>query len=403
MRSHLLAALALLWLAAPLNAQAKEFVFVPELKVDVSKVNLRRGGGMLTVGPKGQMVFLPEFYRSAIHAYDSTGRDLGWQLPIGRGANQEIGWVRRMGWIGDSLWVHDHMYDQVVVVDPAGRVARSLETPSWVRPGWGDRRRYPIFADMEWRGVLGDGSILVLPSRSRNIFDTPQFDRDAHHLVRADADGRILNTVARIPRMTGNLELRSGAERARVRVEHFAPTFWQVGNDGQRIAVVTPSRVDSGAFTVTVVKPAGDTVYSRAYRAAARKVSQGFRDSALAKIKPFGRHSAEAIRDTVDKLMSRFVSPVVNVSVGVDGAVWVWLREPGRAPNEWRAMILDPAGNVVGMTTLPRSFRAAEVSTDHLWAITRDGNLAYLERFRRAPATAARPARSARTSASSRP
>lgn len=392
-------------LASPLCvtvAQPREFRFVPDLKIDISKESLRQGAGLLAVSPSGRIVFLPEFYRGTFRVFDSTGAEQPFDLTIGRSRGNEIGWVQRVGWLGDSMWVADQAFDQLVVVGPSGRVIRSLERPSWVRPRWRDRRRYPLFSAMEWESLSPDGTMLVRPSRPRMIFDTPQYDRSSQYLVRTDRDGIILSTVARIPLDEGLLRLRDGTERRELRVDFLARPLWKTSSGGQRIAVVTQSRADSGVFHVTMLSAAGDTVFSRGYRAAARRVSPEQRDAALGRVQPFGAFSADALRDSLRKLMPAFHPPAHGLSMGVDGSVWVWVRAPDAPPQEWTAMIIDPAGTLVGQARLPRSYRSAEVSTSHVWLISRgERNAAAIERLRRAPATAAPPSRSARTAAPS--
>jgi hypothetical protein len=406
-----LTAVPALALPAPSRAQESQppaFRFVPELSIDLSRLNVRRGGGLLSVSPSGRMLFLPELYRSEFRPFDSTGAELGWTLMVGRATDSEIGFVQRVGWIpGDTLWVADQAYDHVVLVDPGGRVFRSLERPSWVRPRWSDRRRYPLFSGFILEAVYPGGELLVRPTRPRHLFDTPLFDRDHLYLLRTDRDGRILRTVMKVPALDGRIELRDGTERRMQRVDYFPRTFWKVSSDGQRVAVVTPALRDSGSFTVTMLDAMGDTVFSRPYRARAVRIPPARRDSILARIQGFGRHSAQAVRDTVRALMPDFESPVVLVAVGIDHSVWVWLRQPGNSMQEWTTLMISPTGQVVGTAVLPRSFRAAEVSMHNVWAITREGsgNALQLRRFRREPlpATAARPARIARSAASSPP
>lgn len=397
--------LALSFLLCATAVSAQEFRFESELRIDLATENVRRGGGLLSVSPTGRMIFLPEYYRSAFRAFDTTGKDLQWDLRVGRTNDADIGWVRRLGWIGrtDSMWVEDQMYGQVLVVDPAGKVQRGVEEPSWVRPRWAERRRYPLFTDMEWVGVYSDGTMLVLPRRPRALFDTPQYDRAMQHLLRVDADGIIRGTVARVPVVEGRLQFRDGTQRRWQRVDFFPRHYWKASPDGQRVAVVTQSRTDSGAFRAVMLDANGDTVFARDYTATATRIPPERKAEALRGIQPFGKFTADMIRDSVRRRMADFEPPVVELSVGVDHSLWIWLRDPGGPATEWVAMILDPTGAKVGYARLPRSFRTAEVAVDRAWTLTRgDRTQLWIERFRRVPATAARPSRSARTSAPSR-
>lgn len=397
---------AAVWLtcAASLGAQTKRLTYVRDTSFNFSAQGFRRLV-MVLVAKDGRMIVAPEFFSGTAVAFDSTGKKLPWALPLRRGDNSEVWGVSRWGWVGDSVWVVDPGFRQIAMIGRDGKVAKSIGFPSWVRPFWRDRRKYPLFSQMQWQAMYDDGTLLVEPSKSRRLLDTPEYDRSQKVLVRVDRDGRILRTVARAPEMEGRMQLRSGTERRWVSVPNFPRTFWQTSADGERIAVVTPLPRDSGAFRVTMLSDQGDTVFSKRYVVDAARVSKAATDGFLATVQPFGRYTAQQIRDTIVKQMAAFHSPIVALHVGVDHSTWIWIRRPTSDPQQAEWFVIDAKGEPVGVTVFPRAFKMTAASLDRVWTVESDRvkQTSTIVRLRRADARAARPTRSARASASSSP
>ncbi len=404
MRSRwIVVAVALCLCTTALGAQHRRLTYVPDTAFQLADQGIRRLVTAL-VRKDGRIVVASEYYYGEAIALDSMGRKLPWALPLGpqRG---EVGTVGSWGWVGDSLWIADGFFKQIAIVGGDAKVAASIRFPSWVRPFWRDRRKYPLFSDMAWLAMYGDGTMLVEPSQSRTLLDTPGYDRSQKLLVRVDRDGRIVRTVARVPEMDGRMVLRSGAERRTVTVPGYARTFWKASTDGERVAVLTPSPKDSGAFQVTMLSSWGDTVFSKRYVVDAARAAKSAMDGFLASIKPFGRYTAEQIRDTVAKQISAFSSPVLALHVGLDHSTWVRVRRPASDPRQSEWFVIDEKGAPVGNAFFALTFRPTALSVDRIWTVERDRvqQTSTIVRLRRADATGVRPARSARTSASSTP
>jgi len=390
-------------MAASLGAQLPELQYAPDLTIDLAKEGMR-GVAQMIVNNRGKMVVVHAIYPAELIAFDSAGRKQVWPLKIGsRTVKSEVAGIASMGWVGDSMWIFDPAFDQLAVVDSNGKLLKSLERPSWVRPFWRDRRKYPLFRGLIWQALYPDGTALVTPLSPRALFDSPEYDRSKMHLLRVDADGKILKTIARVPAGDPRLQLRDGMERTVIGLPFFAKTVWKVSADGQRIAIVKPltTAADSGAFVVTALNPDGDTLFSRRFVAETKRVPTDEVEKALAAVKPFGRYTAEWIRDTLRKQVPVFESRVVTVNIGVDNSVWVWLRSP--VP-ESRAFVIDARGEPVGTVGFPPSWKLGALSVDRLWTTQRVGTARHgrqnIVRLQRVVATAARPSRSASASAS---
>src|SRR5690349_18269226 len=173
------------------------------------------------------------------------------KMSLGRGRGSDVFYVTQWGLVGDSVWVLDPVYKQVVWVGMDGTVKKSVGWPSWVRPFWADRRKYPLFASIRyWYAAYPDGTILVWPGEPRRVLDTPGYDPNQDLIVRIDGDGRIVRTVARVPSMDGRFELRGGTEKMTVTVPNYPKVLSRVSSDGRRVAVVSPIATDSGAFRI---------------------------------------------------------------------------------------------------------------------------------------------------------
>ena len=372
--------LALLTIGAffPAGAQPAALRFEPDLTLDVGDVSLTRYSQLL-VDRRGRIWIATGAWDGLLVAFDSTGKRLDVNTPLGgrRNRSAEIGWVSRWGLTGggDSLWIGDRMFGQLLVLNDSGKIDHSYERPIWLRPSWSERRNYPLFSGLEWEAVYTDGTVLVTPGRRRALFDSPNYDRNAVHLLRATADGKILRTIAKLPASAGlnghRLLLRDGTERKSFDIPFFARAAWKVSPDGQRIAIVLPQLgpADSGAFRVVMLNAQGDTLFNRRYVTESTRVPVEAVAARLNAVTAFGRYSAEWIRDTLRKQIPVFASRVLSVQVGSDNSVWVWLTSTEAGS---RAFVIDANGEPVGTAHFPPGTRIAALARDHIWTSQRD-------------------------------
>ena len=379
-------------------AQIPELRFAPErvIELGAGKTQLGRYSQVL-VDRSGRFFVATGQWDGELIGFDSTGKALGWRVPVGRRSNRDIGWIDSWGFAGDSVWIYDRMYDQLVILGDSGKIERSIERPTWLRPGWGDRRKYPLFSGLEWVASYGDGTVLVRPGRRRAIFDAPEYDRSALHLLRATDDGRILRTIAKLPAHATELPsnfsmpvvLRDGVERKSFQVPFVARTAYRVSHDGQRIAIAEASKTDSGVVRVIMLNAEGDTLFARQYTSEATRLTKEQVEQRLSGVTPFGKYSADWIKDTLRKNIPAFDSRLMQVQIGLDHSTWIWFRQgvPGA-----RALVLDARGNPVGWATFPPGARLTALSLDRIWAIETDPksrirDAAVLVRLKRQPQT----------------
>jgi hypothetical protein len=400
----IVAALALLASAVPASAQWRAVALTRDTSLDLKKAGFPRTSQVL-INRDGRILIATEYFGGEIASFDSALKKLPWKVQTGRkpeGGMSDVVYVNQWGFVGDSVWLLDPYYKHIAYIGTDGSVAKSIGFPSWVRPFWKDRRKYPLFANMAWQAAYPDATLLVEPSLPRRILDTPGYDADQRMLVRVDGDGRVVKLVARMPAMDGRVTLRSGTERTTVNVPNFPKAYWKVSTDGRRVAVVTPIASDSGAFRVDVMDENGDTVFTKRYAVDAARMPATRVDSLVAPQKGFGRYSVEQVRDTVRKLIPAFYTPLVGVDIGLDYSVWVSVRRPTTKIEHTDVLVLDPKGEPVGITTVLRNAKIMGRSLDRLWIqeLDRGKNTNLLVLYSVGP-KAARPSRSVRAAASS--
>jgi hypothetical protein len=362
----------------PQPPQPPQLHFEPEMTLDVGNIALSRYSQVL-LDRRGRIWISTGAWEGQVLAFDSTGKSLGFRTPIGgrRNRQAEIGWVNKWGLTadGDSVWIGDDYFRQLVVLDDSGKIARSMERPIWLRPAWSERRRYPLFSGLQWEAVYSDGTVLVTPGRRRALFDSPFYDRSAVYLLRASSSGKILRTIAKLPSSAASnghrLLLRDGVERKGFEIPFFAKSAWKVSADGQRIAIAQPllGAADSGAFRVVMLNAEGDTLFARRYVTEATRVPPEVVASRLSTVTAFGRYSAEWIRDTLRSQIPVFATRVLSVQVGIDHSVWVWFSAPEAGS---RAFVIDANGDPVGVAQFPVGTRIVALSRDHIWISQRD-------------------------------
>ena len=333
---------ALLLSILPATAWAQGAVprqyLAPDLEITARQIKAQ-GSSMpanVSVAPDGRMVVIPKAFFGGIHAFDASGKSLGWNVAV-EGPKAEIGWVGTWGWTGTTFWVGDPRYGQVVLVNTKGRIVRSIEYPSWVHPHWADRRKYPLFASMEVRAVYPDSSMLVVPLRPRSVLDTPGYDRERSQLVHVSPSGAIERTITTFDPVRGNLR---------------AHDFQAVSSDGFRIALVSPgtTATDSGTVRVVMVNEKGDTIFQRRIPQPAVRVRQA----------------------AVDKIPA-FRSFVTDAFVGNDYTTWVVQRPVIDSAKARDAIVLDPRGNPIAVVALPDGITPRAVDRQHMWGIDRAG------------------------------
>ena len=376
--------------AARLEAQAKppQLKATVDLRIDSALVNPIRQAIVLP-RPSGEIVVSPQEAQGSIRWFDASGRALPFKVPISYRSDSDIRWVTRLGWSGSSLVAIDPGFRQIALVDKAGKLTKSLEYPSMIRPGWADRHKYPLFSRYDVVGLYGNGDLLVRPAEAKELMSTKEYDSTYSYFMRTNENGAIQRVIGRIPRTEGVIERRSGGSRWVYRVPFFPRTMWDVAPDGSKIAIVSQavSGPDSASYRVLVLGEKGDTVLSKSFPAALAAISKKSVDSVLARVSGNLRdHPLEELRGLVAKEIPAMYPPIEGLILGADQTIWLQLHS-ATAERQWLA--LDPAGNPIGVASVPKNFVARAADRGHLWGFEAEGDqLRALVRFAITPGTA---------------
>jgi hypothetical protein len=351
-RKALHAALALLVPAAAFGQAASKakspptLGIVEELRVPLPDARAQRGSALL-VGADGRMISIP-LWGGEMVAFDSTGKQLPYKQTIGGPTDPEIRYAERFGWFGKTMWVWDPPSSQIALVDQQLKVTKSLEIPTWIRPTWADRRKYPVFGRMNPLALYPDGSWLVGPTNPKSLVDTPDYDKTKTYIVRVTESGSIQRTIAKVPWLP-NAPRGVPAEKGKqVSPRNFA--FWNANSDGSRILFGIPSTVAGDSnHVLTLINAQGDTLYSRPML---------------------------------------FTDPVAAARVGRDGSVWLQLRTR-TGDRTW--LTLDPSGQPRGTVTFENNTLVHDADGSRIWTTERVGNTQLLVRYK---VTSAPPPRS---------
>jgi hypothetical protein len=311
---------------------------------------------------------------NAVRFFDPAGRSVG---SVGR-AGDGPGEFRALsygGWVGDTLWVYDGRLSRMTFIGPERQVLRSTLQTTSVRPREADAGRIPEFRVAGPQAVHPDGSVdavLLQPTGPA----AAGWDQRYTAAFRVSAAGRILWLIGRVPD-SGHEDfyyyptLPDGSVRGRP-LPFAVPPGLEWSPDGSRVAL-TAAGARRGAevmIDVIMMDRGGDTLYARSYPVRAIPLPRSVADSAIAAnvaaLGPAGDVWASHARSRVPQIYP----PVETGSVvGRDGSLWLALRGTTQIR---QYLVLDPAGNVRGMASLPRNVQIRAADENHVWGIELD-------------------------------
>lgn len=370
---------------APGSATGQE---APRLAYRAEMVQDERAFGrpwLLVVGPDTRLYATYPFERT-IRVYPGAIQANEADVMSVAGVAESDSFPRLAGWVGDTLWLADFRTSEAVLFGPDMRPLRSLRlTPP---PQSGQVLQGRVLGLLPGSRVLIEtyGTALALalanPGSTGAPSGLPGEAVTALPVWVAEADGRVLDTLALVPagrQVAGPIWTTSpetGRSRMLLRPEPFADNPL-VAVDPLTSILVTVDRTVGGtgaaAYTLRRISVGtGDTLSVRQYLYHPVPLTSSWREEALARAAGASADDPETLSRIREGLFwPESLPPVSEIRVGPDGVVWLRREEvPGAQTVRWE--ILDETGQRLGFIELPSTLRVRAVHHLTGWA-TRPG------------------------------
>jgi hypothetical protein len=338
---------------------------------DVSDIKALRSG-QIYVGQKQE---------ARISVFDSQGEFLRHIGRRGYGPG-EFQHLKSMGWLADTLWVTDDGLLRVSFFDTAGSLLRTarISGPA-VLPGLPSAPDY----------FLADGSVAVeLHVGSRLIAKTQQFTELP--ILRLARDGRILDTLARLP--VGHRVVHLPWRGRDLYSPHPVPLipFWAAPPNGQFLVFVdlpVVTRQSAGTVPIMIRAPNGAPISAVQYPFEPIDLPAEVTDSiveylarGLSSVLP-ERPPFAAVQNVMKEQIrfSRFRPPVSGLVVGSDSTIWLRREDTGGPVVRWD--VLDWSGRAIGGFEAPSNLTVFQAERGTLWgSLTDENDVAEVVRYR---------------------
>lgn len=340
-------------------------------------------------------IVVPQSRDGQLRVYDAAGRKLGTFGRKGPGPGEFNYLDGTMGWRGDTLWIFDFnnqrrltfVSNDLKLVRTQSISADAAKSPA----STAEARRIPL-ANAHIEKLYGDGSMLV-----RWGFGPvhPEFrSRTDQRFVIVNIAGVILRELARIPEEVGRIVARNATgEQYGGYVPFSAVPLQSMSSDGARVGLLSTTTMSgaNGSYSVTVIRAAGDTAFTKTYSYVGLRISQRAKDSVINMMLQRGKASSpegpgpgDLLANKARPLMPETFAPVTGFQLGDDDTAWLTVFDS--AP-QIRYRALDGKGNVLGDVVLPSNNRLVRATRSQLWVLEYDADrVPSIVRYRLTPA-----------------
>jgi hypothetical protein len=297
---------------------------------------------------------------------------------------------RRLGWLGDTLWIADQVAERLILFPPGREPERG---PREVR------EREGVLAPVPEGPILSpvdetlpaplamDRPVPVPAANGRFLWTRPAPDAPYPPRHPDDPPGRflvVLDPEWRVERVLATL--RPGADPVNVELgtrpvigeQPFRdPPLWALSPDGAHVTVVEREHQVAAwmsIYRVVRLTLEGDTIFAVERPAPMVRVSdEAFevaRDELAARPGATeGLGTGPMSRAVVGGLLYRppFHPPISTLVVGRDGSTWLRWPDDGSGPVRWD--VLDGEGRPLRTLDLPREFRILAADGREVWGV----------------------------------
>ena len=370
--------------ALQLDAQAslRQLKLVEELRIDGATEDLTFGGVDPWVGPDGRMAMF-DGPTARFVFFDRNGKRIGVFGAKGDGPGEfalealrtsipelQNRYSLSVGSLGDTLWAYNRVNRRFTLVGPDLKLVRTVTLS-----------QYP-------EGLVEFSVLSLLPADrvlatavvgQRSARGVPAVLKDSGVIVMAP-DGTTERRVAPMPASKVMVRVDravGGFAFSPVPFAHLVRTI--VDPTGSRVGYVTTTVTSAtgGMFKATLVRPTGETIFSREYPYAGEPVTERMRDSVYDRMASRRRDGTSEdlellrrIRESIPKVQAPFQSS----HVGADGTMWlIRARTTSSAPRELLA--IGANGELAGTATFPRAGLTLRTGTrTQIWATETDAD-----------------------------
>lgn len=359
-------------LPAAAQPPAPSVRLVEDLRLDATSADFPTVSRVF-VGRNGEIV-VPIVHDMQLRIHDSTGRRLA---AVGRrgGGPGEFEVISGLGWIHDTMWVTDRRQFRTTFVSPEHRIMRSERWAGGTVPGVSRGGEIEMIDPL---AILANGSVL---GRGRWI---PRDERgtsgEAEDAIVVRHPDRVIRLVLRIPTGRSAPWAISTFACCTFSVPFTLQPRYSVAFDGQYLAELSapiPTQRDA-TFQVTLLRAAGDTVFSRSYPYRGDPIPRRAQDSALARVVPAPDHLINVPADLPERVraeartrMPSWYITVESILLGLDRTIWVGFRPTAEGR---RYLALSSGGEPVGQLLVPNSTRLQQATAARIWVTETDAD-----------------------------
>lgn len=309
-----------------------------------------RIASLAVAADKSILVLLPSEC-SVLH-FDSKGRFVSKWGRNGSGPG-EMRHPNLLGWYRDTLWVFDESLARITLFRQSGIPVRSIRLP------------------VSGRGyLLNSGSVVALPSL---IYGAGRRKGPPLLIRRYSQQGILLDTLLTIPPVYGILEYqRNGSTIVGTQPFEDGPIVKADAN-GTGFVIVERTVESHHHFTVTRIRPSGDTLFTHSYSYQPVSLSSHQFSRVVDQLLHDGPPIPDPdVRGRIEKALFRpaHLPSITEVVIGSDSTLWL-RREIAEAPNV-RWTVLRKDGVPQFDVNLPSSLYVQVASADAVWGIAID-------------------------------
>ena len=354
----------------PPRSGGAEWEFVEDLRLDANVEDFSQFRRFY-VGPQHEIVVRePQDFR--LRLYDSTGTLVAAFGRKGEGPGE----FQHMGssfWAADTLIVWDARLSRMTYLLLDGTLVRTEAVPLHA----------PNFNPFDPNFDAGGADSIFSFFNPEAIDDAGAMLGVAYLRVSTDGGWESLGTVIlRVPRDGKPRAVASPPQHTDERwgitvsgITNRVPFAFQpqtrFAPDGSRFLFSTAdqSTLGGGTYSLTMLRPNGDTIFARSYAYGGEPIPDSALDRAIAAMPPPENGRSRRFRALARQRAPAVYAPIIGVTLGLDGTVWVQLRSTDRGTP---VHVVSETGDPIGFLLLPMQSWIQQASMTHVWVTETD-------------------------------